>query len=43
MNDPQLAQTGDFEAQVTWAIGLDNKHPFTVTASNGELVVEIGP
>ena len=39
----QLAQTGDFEAQVTWAIGLDNKHPFTVTASNEELVVEIGP
>ena len=37
----ELAQTGDFEAQVTWAIGLDNKHPFTVTASNDELVVEI--
>jgi hypothetical protein len=39
----EVAQTGDFEAQVTWAIGLDNKHPFTVTASNEELVVEIGP
>jgi hypothetical protein len=38
----EVAQTGDFEAQVTWAIGLDNKHPFTVTASNDELVVEIG-
>ena len=37
----EAAQTGDFEAQVTWAIGLDNKHPFTVTASNDELVVEI--
>jgi hypothetical protein len=39
----EVAQTGDFEAQVTWAIGLDNKHPYTVTASNDELVVEIGP
>ena len=36
-----VAMTGDFEAQVTWAIGLDNKHPFTATASNDELVVEI--
>jgi hypothetical protein len=33
--------TGDFEAQVTWAIGLENKRPFTVTASDDELVVEI--
>ena len=39
----QLAQTGDFEAQVTWAIGLDEEHPFTATASSDELVVEIGP
>lgn len=39
----QLAQTGDFEAQVTWAIGLDAEHPFTVTASDDELVVEISP
>jgi hypothetical protein len=39
----EVAQTGDFEAQVTWAIGLDNKHPFTVAASNEELVVEISP
>jgi hypothetical protein len=39
----EIAQTGDFEAQVTWAIGLDNKHPYTVTTSNDELVVEIGP
>ena len=45
LEDPPLgvevAQTGDFEAQVTWVIGLDNEHPFTVTASNDELVVEI--
>jgi hypothetical protein len=39
----QLAQTGDFEAQVTWAIGIDDEHPFTATASSDELVVEIGP
>lgn len=39
----EVAKTGDFEAQVTWVIGLDNEHPFTVTASNDELVVEIGP
>jgi hypothetical protein len=37
----QLTQTGDFEAQVTWAIGLDSEHPFTVMASDDELVVEI--
>jgi hypothetical protein len=37
----EVAMTGDFEAQVTWAIGLDNEYPFTVTASDDELVVEI--
>ena len=37
----EVAMTGDFEAQVTWAIGLDNEQPFTVTASDDELVVEI--
>ena len=37
----EVALTGDFEAQVTWAIGLDNKHPFTATATDDELVVEI--
>ena len=39
----EVAQTGDFEAQVTWVIGLDNEHPFTATASNDELVIEIAP
>jgi hypothetical protein len=33
--------TGDFEAQVTWAIGLDAKLPFTVAFSDDELVIEI--
>ena len=37
----EVAMTGDFEAQVTWAIGLAGKRPFTVTASDDELVVEI--
>ena len=36
----EVAMTGDFEAQVTWAIGLDAARPFTVTASDDELVVE---
>ena len=39
----EVAQTGDFEAQVTWVIGLDDEQPFTATASNNELVVEIAP
>jgi hypothetical protein len=38
----EVAQTGDFEAQVTWVIGLNDEHPFTATASDDELVVEIG-
>jgi hypothetical protein len=38
----EVAQTGDFEAQVTWVIGLDDERPFTATASEDELVVEIG-
>jgi hypothetical protein len=37
----EVAMTGDFEAQVTWAIGLDAKLPFTVSFSDDELVVEI--
>ena len=37
----QVVMTGDFEAQLTWALGLDGKHPFTVTASDDGLVVEI--
>lgn len=38
----EVALTGDFEALLTWAIGLDNKHPFTATVADGKLVVEIG-
>jgi hypothetical protein len=38
----ELVETGDFEAVVTWAIGLDERRPFTVTASGSSLVIEIG-
>jgi len=38
----EVAKTGDFESRVTFVIGLDNKHPFTVTESDDGLVVEIG-
>jgi hypothetical protein len=37
----EVGMSGNFEAQLTWVIGLENKHPFTVTASDDELVVEI--
>jgi hypothetical protein len=37
----EVAMTGDFEAQVTWAIGLDDKLPFIAAFSDDELVVEI--
>ncbi|HEU5064401.1 MAG TPA: hypothetical protein VFT86_00740 [Gaiellaceae bacterium] len=37
----EVGMSGDFEAQVTWVLGLDNKRPFTATASDDELVVEI--
>ena len=38
----EVVETGDFEAMVTWVIGLDEERPFTVTASESELVVELG-
>lgn len=38
----EVVKTGDFEAMVTWVIGLDEERPFTVTASPSELVVELG-
>jgi hypothetical protein len=36
-----VVKTGDFEAQVTWVIGLDTKRPFTTNATDSQLVVEI--
>jgi hypothetical protein len=38
----EVVKTGDFEAQVTWVIGLNEKRVFTATASDSELVVELG-
>ncbi len=38
----ELVKTGDFEAVVTWAVGLDEERPFTVSAGGDTLAVEIG-
>jgi hypothetical protein len=38
----EVVKTGDFEAVVTWAIGLDERRPFTVVASGSSLAIEIG-
>lgn len=38
----EVVKTGDFESVVTWAIGVDVKRPFTATASDTQLVIEIG-
>jgi hypothetical protein len=37
----EVVKTGDFEAVVTWAIGLDKRRPFSVAASGSSLVVEV--
>jgi hypothetical protein len=36
-----VVKTGDFEAQVTWVIGLDKKRAFTTNATDSQLVVEV--
>ena len=38
----EVVKSGDFEAVVTWVIGLDERRPFTAHASDSRLVVEIG-
>ena len=40
----EIVKTGDFEAVVTWAIGLDGKRPFKISDSNSTpaFTVEIG-
>jgi hypothetical protein len=38
----EVLKTGDFEAQVTWVIGLDMKRSFTTNATESKLTVEIG-
>jgi hypothetical protein len=37
----EIVKTGDFEAVVTWAIGLSEERPFQVTSSEHEITVEI--
>jgi hypothetical protein len=36
----EVVKTG--EAVVTWAIGLDGRHPFAVSATADAVVTEIG-
>jgi hypothetical protein len=36
-----VVKTGDFESVVTWVIGLDEKMPFTTSATDSQLVVKI--
>ncbi len=38
----EVVKTGDFEAAVTWVIGLDEERPFAVTTSGSQLSVDIG-
>ena len=40
----ELVKSGDFESVVTWAVGLDERRPFSVSTSSSppQLVVEIG-
>jgi hypothetical protein len=37
----EVVKTGDFEAVVTWVIGLDSKRSFTTHTSDSQLIVEI--
>jgi hypothetical protein len=40
----QVRRTGDFEAVLTWVIGLDKQRPFRVTAEGAptRLLVDVG-
>jgi hypothetical protein len=38
----EVVKTGDFEAVVTWVIGVEGKRPFTATASGSSLVIDVG-
>jgi len=40
----QVRRTGDFEAVLTWVIGLDKKRPFHVTTETGpaRVIVDVG-
>jgi hypothetical protein len=38
----QLSKTGDFEAVLTWAIGLSEQRAFTVRSEPSRLTIELG-
>jgi hypothetical protein len=38
----ELVKSGDFEAVLTWVVGVDGQRPFDVTASGSRVVVTIG-
>jgi hypothetical protein len=38
----QVSKTGDFEAVLTWAIGLSEKRPFKLTSEPSRLTIEFG-
>ena len=38
----ELVKSGDFEAVLTWLVGVDGHRPFDVTASRSRVVVTIG-
>jgi hypothetical protein len=38
----EVVKTGDFEAAVTWVIGLDQERHFAVTTAGSQLSVDIG-
>lgn len=38
----QVSKTGDFEAVLTWAIGLSEQRPFEVTSEPSRLTIELG-
>ena len=37
----QISKTGDFEAVLTWVIGVDGRRPFTATVSGSRVVLRI--
>jgi hypothetical protein len=38
----EVVKSGDFEAVVTWVVGVSEQRPFTTTVSDSRLVIEIG-
>jgi hypothetical protein len=38
----EVVKTGDFEAVVTWVIGLDDQRPFTANGTDSQLIVDVG-